>query len=290
MIRTKIRPYPSSSGGAGRCVYEDGASKGHCVGGNGKSPCTGDADCNSGSVPTVDPKTNDTLFTLPNGPKKDTDACDGYKLLSELLSDKTSSLPFYAEWANFHDNFTDPESQSFIRLLWSATLSYVKGTSSDTIYGVNSILSNKSGALVDHFYVTKDQNDPNNPVGVISSNSEDIVNQIKDPTLLQITLLEEVAYTPLNGMPQASCNENATAISGQGYTATAQKIGYCRDKFINRYTLWSLGRRIDFLGVDAAHFHHFEMVYQQRNQRKVSCSCQRTGSYHNTADPGCAKQ
>jgi hypothetical protein len=151
---------------------------------------------------------------------------------------------YYAEWADFDIFLPDGDPQlSLIRLLWAGILSYVQGTSSDTIYGTNSALKLVSDDIeyIDHFYVQniKDPTGIPVPYGAIgdTNSSEGTIN---DPTMLNIQLLEATSYDVRKGMHQAGCDENATAIQGQGYLGSAQQLGYCRSKFFNRITLYTL--------------------------------------------------
>lgn len=240
------------SGGQGRC-----GSDTNCIGGaDDGQPCS--TGCNSTGNFTYG-STAETAMQLPvygSAAASDSGAkqpCGGntesqfYTSLAtiEANTDKNPWLAYYAEWTDFADNISDksgdamgPKLCSLIRLLWAGTLSYVKGTSSDTIYGTNALLKTvATNAVTDHYYVANVKNGV--PWGKIGD-SDDTTGQINDSSLLNIKLVEDVAYSAMKGFSQAGCNANATAIKGQGYTASAQKLGYCRSQFFNRITLYTM--------------------------------------------------
>ena len=246
------------SGGQGRCVYEDNndPSSGHCSGNSSSSSssdsCTNDSVCKSSEI-FNDDATGDTSFALPTYTTsniiQDDQSClssmyPAQKLVAAQDSSSHPGLGVYAEWANFSVMYNKSEKVcAFIRLLWTGTLSYINHVSNDTIFGTNALLSNESGneTYIDYFYVSKVQGDRLNTYGVIGNNADsDAIAQVDDPQLLYIKLIDDTSYSAANGMGSASCDENAQAIRGQGYVGTSKKLGYCRDKFFNRITLYTL--------------------------------------------------
>ena len=248
------------SGGQPRCIYEDNndPSSGHCSGNSSSSSCTSDSACKSSQIYNDD-ATGDTLFNLPpyttsNNIQDDQSCFSSMYPAQNLVAGQDSSshpgLGVYAEWANFSAIYNGRDASTkhekvcaFIRLLWAGTLSYINNVSNDTIFGTNALLSNESGneTYIDYFYVSKVQGERLNTYGVIGNNVDsDAIAQVDDPQLLYIKLIDDTSYSAANGMGSASCDENATAIRGQGYVGTSKKLGYCRDKFFNRITLYTL--------------------------------------------------
>jgi hypothetical protein len=227
------------SGGQNRCVYpSEDSSSGNCSGENG-DPCTSDSKCENKGKINRNECTGDTKLQYPNPDPSGSDCQPGMFVMQDDA--KANALGVYAEWADF-SGYTNELVCSFIRLLWAGTLSYVNDTANTTIYGINALLSREGDetAFKDHYYVPKVQGDTSNTYGRIGDSVNSLVNQVNDPQLLHIQFIGSNTYSERLGLPIASCNENATAIRGQGYTAFSKKIGYCRDKFFNRITLWTL--------------------------------------------------
>lgn len=128
---------------------------------------------------------------------------------------------------------------SLIRLLWSGILAYSSGLKSDVAWGLNSYLNISGVSIPDHYYVRTSASTGAN-VGKIGEGLDHEV--LNDPTMLTLTPTEDLSgsYSVLNGMDQASCPQGGVAFSGQGYSATAQKLGYCRSPFFNRVTLYTI--------------------------------------------------
>ena len=184
--------------------------------------------------------------SVPMGDASDTNnTCDETKYYTSIADIESSSgnknewLRYYAEWTNFSNTIVGDDGDSvcsLIRLLWAGTLSYIKGTSSDTIYGTNAALKVPTGTATDHYYVANVKG--GKPWGTIGDTIKD--EKINDPSRLNIQMVEDGGYHPRNGFSQAGCNSVATAIKGQGYTASATALGYCRSQFFNRITLYTI--------------------------------------------------
>ena len=193
----------------------------------------------------------------------------------QTLAGANNILPFYAEWTFFkldssvgsndgcvgntnETNETETGSQcstcmtenemSLIRLLWGGFLAYVSNHPIDEVWGLNAFLDTTNSASElqpDHFYL---HNMPNMPEGFIGSSldasadpddptSSDIS---KDKSLLVLTPINLTAYSVENGLHQAGCAEGHPVLAGQSYNASAQQLGYCRNGFFNRVTLYTI--------------------------------------------------
>ena len=220
------------SGGSDRCI------DGKCSDG---STCQGTGACAQTQTSSVYHPENEaeTMLLLPvcgtpNG------SCNQSTMYTEV--DKVGTwLPYYAEWTTFDCDLKEGNDNlcSLIRLLWAGTLSYIKGTSSDTVFGINSALKTpQQSNKPDHYYVT---NVKGGAVwGVIGDTTTTSEATIDDPTRLNIELVESAGYDVRLGFPQTGCTTNTTSIAGQGYTASATALGYCRSRFFNRITLYTI--------------------------------------------------
>ena len=231
------------SGGIGRCANNK------CVGGtNAGGTCSTYADCPSSlNGVAIYTNTQETAIALPTCSSTLVDKCaDAYVPIQTVMNEKDTKnkwLTYYAEWTFFSANIADNDDGhsllSLMRLLWAGTLSYIKGVSSDTIYGTNAALLGLDGAnLVDHYYVQNVKGGQD--WGAIGDTNTGSTSQVDDPSLLKIQLVESEGYDMLRGSVQAGCQTNAIAISGQGYKAHADSLGYCRSKFFNRITLYTI--------------------------------------------------
>lgn len=227
------------SGGQNRCVYaKEDDSTGTCSGNSGRS-CTSDEICTNAATITRNKCTGDTRLQYPD--PSNTNTCESSMFVTQDIA-KGNALDVYAEWADF-SKYTDPLVCSFIRLLWAGTLSYVNDVANTTIYGTNALLSQEgsSSTFYDHYYVPIVKGGATStPYGKIGDSKNSLADQLNDPQLLHIQIIGSTDYDVVMGLPVASCNENATAIRGQGYSAFSKKLGYCRDKFFNRITFWTL--------------------------------------------------
>lgn len=221
-------------------------ANGTCSDGSG-TQCQTDSDCQKNLDVQVYPGTNEPALALPDPTQTYGSGCTG-KDQYVTLDDQSNLTTLYAEWTDFHafiDNINDEyqdHTMSLMRLLWTGILSYIQQTSTDTIYGVNAALlaPNPTDNIIDHYYV---QNVKKGKDITIYGEIGDTINNVgslDDPTLLNIELLEARQYSPKAGLGQASCDATAPALRGQGYKASAQKLGYCRSKFFNRITLYTL--------------------------------------------------
>lgn len=228
------------SGGQNRCVYaNEDPSSGKCS--DGSRSCTSDEVCANNNNMKRNGCTGDTQLQYPD-PSNTTTPCESGMFVTQDIA-KGNALDVYAEWADFSKYKNDTFVCSFIRLLWAGTLSYVNDTANTTIYGINALMSQEgsSSTFYDHYYVPIVKGGATStPYGKIGDSKNSLADQLNDPQLLHIQIIGSTDYDVIMGLPIASCNENATAIRGQGYTASSKKIGYCRDKFFNRITLWTL--------------------------------------------------
>ena len=241
------------TGGSGKCQSQ-GDSK--TCSNSGKS-CTSDDSCIQNT--SVDPDTQETMMSLPDysNPGCSDSSYQPYVSLaapsshdttfqdppSSNVADVSNMMAYYADWTDFEPaiDSTNVDVMSLIRLLWTATYARITGSNLDTIYGLNAMLdAGSETTIVDHFYVAKTSSSTDlNPVGVISD-SNDSTGIIHDETLLTIKLTSGSSYDVEKGMHQATCGGSESVIDGQGYTASAPKLGYCRSNFFNRFTLYSI--------------------------------------------------
>lgn len=156
--------------------------------------------------------------------------------LSVSTDDPGDQVKMYAEYTRFPDTLS-PQEKSLIRLLWSAILAYRGGGAVDTIWGLNAFMvTNGQQSQPDHFYSKASV-----PPQIFASMNETAGGDHlqNDHTVLQVTMLASSSYDVELGMQQKDCSEGL-AVQNQGYTGTAQKIGYCKSWFFNRVTLYTI--------------------------------------------------
>jgi hypothetical protein len=229
---------PKFNDRCGSGTSEDCASA-FCSGNNVPDKDNPGNTCSDGSMKFA--QTSDTMEAMMGLPPKPT-SCDGVQYTDITTLGENDPINYYAEWTFFDtDKLTDKEL-GLIRLLWSGTFAYMSGYDGDSIWGVNAVLVLDEGQESnDHFYVKTAKDAESQNYGQVGSAADDSSASIlNDPTLLTIKPTEDLQYDVLDGLRQAKCVPGGVPFSGQGYTATAKKIGYCKSGFFNRITLYTI--------------------------------------------------
>ena len=165
----------------------------------------------------------------------------------DQVGNSYTPLDVYCDWTDFEANGVSLQSGdlAMMRLLYAGILATQSNMGpSQNLWGVNTLLNVGAGLNTDDFAYSAGfvWNGTTQSDDCVSSSGFPCSNM--DPGTLPTGIVfvtaqdgsSEGQYEARTGF--AAANDNATQVlSGQGFTATSEGIGYCRDWFFNESTL-----------------------------------------------------